>query len=100
MDCQSKQSKHHKKKESHLRRMAKRGREEVMAGVAAGMMAEVMAEHRVKRLDFSRSTSPTTTKTSGEQKDAKASSRDRDEETSQPSAAQGPLKCSTSFHMF
>ena len=31
-----------------------------------------------------RSTSPTTSKTSGEQKDAKASSRDRDEGTSQP----------------
>ena len=34
---------------------------------------------------FFRSTSPTTSKTSGEQKDAKASSRDRDEGTSQPS---------------
>ena len=32
-----------------------------------------------------RSTSPTTSKTSGEQEDAKASSRDRDEGTSQPS---------------
>ena len=37
------------------------------------------------QLYFFRSTSPTTSKTSGEQKDAKASSRDRDEGTSQPS---------------
>ena len=37
------------------------------------------------RLYFFRSTSPTTSKTSGEQKDAKASSGDRDEGTSQPS---------------
>ena len=37
------------------------------------------------QLYFFRSTSPTTSKTSGEQKDAKASSQDRDEGTSQPS---------------
>ena len=37
------------------------------------------------QLYFFRSTSPTTSKTSGEQKDAKASSGDRDEGTSQPS---------------
>ena len=37
------------------------------------------------RSEFFRSTSPTTSKTSAEQKDAKASSRDRDEGTSQPS---------------